>query len=61
MLRRGPSGARDDRSREVQMPVSATLAAAIAAKETADAQERAHIKRLVLQVLQFPLRCIPAP
>jgi len=61
MLRRGPSGTRDDRSREVQMPVSDILAAAIAAKETADAQERAHIKRLVLQVPQIPLKCIPDP
>ena len=36
------------------MPVSATLAAAIAAKELADAREREHIKRLVLKVRTLP-------
>ena len=47
VLRRG---GRADRSREVHMPVSESVAAAIAAKAEHEARERDKLKRLILQV-----------
>lgn len=47
MVRRG---GREERSREVQVPVSSAVAAALAERAAAEAAERAHIKRLTLQV-----------
>jgi len=60
-------GGREERSREVQVPLSDALAAAVAQRTAADAAERAHIKRLTLQVgcsqlLELPVRgvwCAP--
>lgn len=46
-------GGREERSREVQVPLSDALAAAVAQRTAADAAERAHIKRLTLQVGLF--------
>lgn len=54
MLRR--SG-REDRSREVQVPVSSAVAAAVAERAAAEAAERAHIKRLTLQVHHWGTGC----
>ena len=60
VLRRG---GRADRSREVHMPVSESVAAAIAAKAAQEARERDQLKRLILQVCNRPnlhLLCVAA-
>lgn len=42
-------GGREDRSKEVQIPATSGIAAAVQAKAAAEADERALMKRLVLE------------
>jgi hypothetical protein len=43
-------GGREERSREVRVPLSSAVAAALAERAASEAAERAHINRLTLQV-----------
>ncbi len=51
-------GGRAERSRDVQLPLSDELAAALQLRDARDAAERAHIKRLTLQVCGLLCRCL---
>lgn len=42
-------GGREDRTRELRIPVTAGMAALLAQKEAAEAAEKAELKRLVLE------------